>query len=113
MSNISRLSIDDSNLFKKVIGNGGITDEDIEALSPKLDNLRSQIQTWFNNETPTFFNLPFKTNIKAIKQKGQRIARDFKRTIVFGIGGSSLGATLLPEPQKAREATSVSSRVLF
>ncbi len=95
MSYISRLSIDDTNMFTKGIGDQGVTDEEIEALSPKLDNLRNQIQAWLNSESPTFFNLPFKTNVKAIKQKGQRIARDFKRTIVFGIGGSSLGGEML------------------
>lgn len=95
MSNISRLSIDDTNMFKRGIGDSGVSDEDIEALSPKLDNLRNQIQAWMNSEKETFFNLPFKTNVKAIKQKGQRIARDFKRTIVFGIGGSSLGGEML------------------
>ncbi|MDX1811816.1 MAG: glucose-6-phosphate isomerase, partial [Gammaproteobacteria bacterium] len=43
----------------------------------------------------TFLNLPFKSNVKAIKQKGQKIARDFKKTVVFGIGGSSLGGEML------------------
>lgn len=95
MSNISRLSIDDTNMFDKGIGDSGVTDKDIEALSPKLDNLRNQIQEWLNSETQTFFNLPLKTNVKAIKQKGQKICRDFNHVIVFGIGGSSLGGEML------------------
>lgn len=95
MSNLSRLSIDNANLFDKGIGDGGVTDKEIEALSPRLDDLRQRIRGWLDSETPTFLNLPFSTNVKAIKQKGQRIARDFRRTIVFGIGGSSLGGEML------------------
>ena len=95
MTNLSRLSIDNANLFDRGIGDGGVTDKDIQALSPKLNDLRKRIQDWLNSETPTFLNLPFKSNVKAIKQKGQKIARDFKKTVVFGIGGSSLGGEML------------------
>jgi len=92
---ISRLSIDNSNLFDHGIGDGGVSDKEIEALSHRLDPLRKQIQDWINSESPTFLNLPHKSNIKAIKQRGQKIAGQFSRTIVFGIGGSSLGGEML------------------
>ena len=95
MVDLSRLSIDNDNLFEKGIGQNGVSDSDIEALSPKLDDLRQKIHDWLESDTAAFLNLPFTTDVKAIKQKGQKIARDFKRTIVFGIGGSSLGGEML------------------
>ncbi len=95
MSEISRLSIDNKNLFNDTIGDGGISEKDIEALSPKLDALRKKLQEWADSSEPTFLNLPFSNDIKSIKRRGQEIARDFNRTIVFGIGGSSLGGEML------------------
>ena len=95
MSEISRLSIDNNNLFDNAIGDGGVSTTDIEALSPKLDSLRKKINEWVNSSEPTFLNLPYSNDIKAIKRRGQKIVRDFNRTIVFGIGGSSLGGEML------------------
>lgn len=95
MSDISRLSIDNDNLFDDAIGDGGVSKSDIEALSPKLDALRSKITQWVDSAEPTFLNLPYSSDIKPIKRRGQQIARDFNRTIVFGIGGSSLGGEML------------------
>lgn len=92
---ISRLSIDNSNLFKEGIGEGGTTREDIEALSPKLDGLRKKMKSWLDGSEPSFLGLPKSTNLELIKHKGQEIARQFKNTIVFGIGGSSLGGEML------------------
>ena len=95
MSEISRLSIDNENLFDTAIGDGGVSEKDIEALSPKLDSLRKKIKEWTDSSEPTFLNLPFSNDIKAIKRRGQQISRDFNHTIVFGIGGSSLGGEML------------------
>jgi len=95
VSEISRLSIDNNNLFDNAIGQGGVNAQDIEALSPKLDSLRATIKEWIDCPEPTFLNLPYSNDIKAIKRRGQKIARDFNRTVVFGIGGSSLGGEML------------------
>ncbi|HFD32775.1 MAG TPA: glucose-6-phosphate isomerase [Gammaproteobacteria bacterium] len=95
MNDISRLSIDNNNLFDKSIGEGGVSLQDIEALSPKLDSLREKITQWLEPSTSTFLNLPFNCDIKSIKRLGQEIVRDFNRTVVFGIGGSSLGGEML------------------
>lgn len=95
MSVISRLSIDCTNLFEKGIGAGGTTDAQVKELSPKLDGLRKRANQWLNDKQATFLNLPFTTNLEEIKQKGQRIASTFRRTVVFGIGGSSLGGEML------------------
>lgn len=95
MSNITRLSIDNSNLFNKGIGDGGVSDKEIEALSDRLDPLRKKIKEWTESDIPTFLNLPHKSNLEAIKERGQAIAGQFSNTIVFGIGGSSLGGEML------------------
>ena len=95
MTTISRLSIDHGNMLQSGIGDGGVSVEAIQALSPRLDKLRARAQQWLDSKNPVFLNLPFTTNLDDIKRKGQRIARNFKRTIVFGIGGSSLGGEML------------------
>lgn len=95
MSEISRLSIDNQNLFDATIGEGGVSEKAIQALSPRLDALRKKITEWTESTSPTFLNLPLSNDIKSIKRRGQKIVRDFNRTVVFGIGGSSLGGEML------------------
>ncbi len=95
MNDISRLTIDNSNLLNDVIGESGISNDEIEALSPRLDNLRAKIDDWYGRATPHFLNLPRTTNLEEIKRRGQEFARSFKNTVIFGIGGSSLGGEML------------------
>ncbi len=94
-SNISRLAIDNSNLLDTGIGDGGVTNNEIDELSPRLDDLRKRIQSWLKDDKATFLNLPNTTDLAFIKNKGQKIASNYVRTIVFGIGGSSLGGEML------------------
>jgi len=95
VNDISRLTINNANLFEDAIGNNGISVDEIEALSPQLDNLRKKIKEWYNSPTPHFLNLPRTTDLEEIKRRGQEFARNFKNTVVFGIGGSSLGGEML------------------
>ena len=95
MSSISRLSIYNDNLFDDTIGSGGISLDALKALSPRLDGLRQQSRDWLKSKTPNFLNLPFTTDAHQIKRQGQEFARRFTRTVVFGIGGSSLGGEML------------------
>jgi len=95
LSEISRLSIDNNNLSNTGIGEGGVSDQEIVALSSQLDPLRQQIKEWMHSSKTSFLNLPNQTNIKAIKKRGQAIAGQFSKTVVFGIGGSSLGGEML------------------
>jgi len=94
-SNISRLAIDNTNLLNTGIGDGGVTNEAIDELSPRLNKLRKRIQSWLNDDKPSFLNLPNITDLAFIKNKGQKIASSYAQTIVFGIGGSSLGGEML------------------
>ncbi len=95
MNNLSRLSMDSSNMFEEGIGEGGVTEAEIQALSARLDPLRKKVDEWLKSPQATFLNLPLTTNLDDIKRRGQEIARKFKQTIVFGIGGSSLGGEML------------------
>lgn len=95
MTDISRLTIDNNNLFSNSIGDCGINDDQIKALSSRLDPLRVKVKEWHGSSTPHFLNLPQTTDLEEIKRIGRDIARNFKRTIVFGIGGSSLGGEML------------------
>ncbi len=92
---ISRLSLDSGAFFQDVLGESGISREDIEALSPRLDKLRQQVKQWRDSSEVNFFNLPNKTDLGAVEQIGRDCARNFKQTLVFGIGGSSLGGEML------------------
>lgn len=92
---ISRLSIDSAAFLKDTIGDGGVTQEEIIALSPRLDGLRQQIKAWQQSNEVNFFNLPDKTDLDAVEQLGRECSRNFKQTLLFGIGGSSLGAEML------------------
>ncbi len=92
---ISRLAIDSSSFLKDTIGENGVSKEEIQALSPKLDELRQQIKAWQVSDTVNFLNLPEKVELEDIERLGQEYSRNFKRTLVFGIGGSSLGGEML------------------
>jgi glucose-6-phosphate isomerase len=92
---ISRLSIDSAAFLKDTIGDGGVTQDEITSLSPRLDGLRQQIKAWQKSNEVNFFNLPDKTDLDAIEQLGRECSRNFKQTLLFGIGGSSLGAEML------------------
>ena len=92
---ISRLAIDSSGFLKETIGENGVSTAEIEALSPRLDKLRKQIKEWNKSDTVNFLNLPEQAGLEDIEQLGQECSRNFKRTLVFGIGGSSLGAEML------------------
>jgi glucose-6-phosphate isomerase len=92
---ISRLSIDSDGFFQDSIGESGVTGADIGALSPRLNALRERIQQWAHSESINLLNLPEKTDFDSIATLGRDCARKFKQTLVFGIGGSSLGAEML------------------
>lgn len=92
---ISRLAINSAGFLKDSIGESGVSKAEIEALSPKLDKLRKQIKDWRDSDTVNFLNLPEKTDLEEIERLGQKYSSKFKQTLVFGIGGSSLGAEML------------------
>lgn len=73
----------------------GVTDADIRALSPGFDALRARLRAWRQGRPTSFLALPFRDDAGAIAAHGARITARFARTVVFGIGGSSLGGETL------------------
>ncbi len=67
----------------------------ILAMSPQLDGLRGQLRDWRRSEPFSFYQLPFVDETRAIRARAARITQRFARTVVFGIGGSSLGGEML------------------
>jgi len=91
----SRISINNDGFFQTTIGDAGISAPQIEALSPRLDALRQKISQWNNPDPVNFLNLPVTNKLAEIKKLGQEILQRFNHTVVFGIGGSSLGGEML------------------
>lgn len=95
MTAISRITINNDGFFKQTLGESGIETQQIEALSSRLDALRQKITQWNNPDVVNFLNLPVTNGLADIKKLGQEILQKFERTVVFGIGGSSLGGEML------------------
>lgn len=73
----------------------GVSHDAIVSMSSKLDSLRTRMRTWRDGDSSSFWSLPFHHDVQTWSALGRRIAQDFARTIVFGIGGSSLGGETL------------------
>lgn len=95
MTAISRITINNDGFFKQTLGEAGIEEHQIEALSERLNPLRQKIVQWNNPDVVNFMNLPITNKLAEIKKLGQEILQNFRTTVVFGIGGSSLGGEML------------------
>ncbi len=91
MSQDSRLRIDTSGLFQDAIGEGGIAQRDIPALAPRLGELAQRLR----NDPPPFLALPFAGVEGDLGGRARKITDRFRRTVVLGMGGSSLGGEML------------------
>jgi glucose-6-phosphate isomerase len=91
--NKAALHIDDAHLLSDD-GRAAPTRAECLALSPRLDALRERLQRWRAGADPSFLGLPF-IDAEPLLQRGRELARKLRRTIVLGIGGSSLGGEML------------------
>jgi glucose-6-phosphate isomerase len=91
MTNPSGLVLDVSTL----VDEQHCTRATIRALSPRLDGLRRELRDWRRGEPFSFYHLPFIDETRAIRERATQVTQRFARTIVFGIGGSSLGGEML------------------
>lgn len=73
----------------------GVIDSEIRALSPRFGALRARLHAWRQGRPASFLSLPFSGDAHEIAAHGARIGARFARTVVFGIGGSSLGGETL------------------
>jgi len=74
---------------------GAVTIGELRALSARLDSLRERLHRWRDGDSPSFLALPYATDTMSIANRGRDIAKRFRQTVVFGIGGSSLGGEML------------------
>ena len=95
MTTISHITIDTEGMFNGAHSDKTIDDSQVNALSDRLNSLRGKIEQWNNPEITTFLNLPVTNGLADIKKLGQQILQQFNNTVVFGIGGSSLGGEML------------------
>lgn len=95
MTTISRITIDTEGLLNGSHNEKAVEKNQLESLDSRLDSLREKIKTWNNPDRTTFLNLPVTNGLADIKKLGQQILQQFKNTVVFGIGGSSLGGEML------------------
>jgi glucose-6-phosphate isomerase len=65
------------------------------ALASRLKAVHQRLHGWRDGGEPSFFMLPFRDDPGLIATLGGELAARFRRTIVFGIGGSSLGGEML------------------
>lgn len=95
MSIFSRISINSMNFLDSAVGDHGVSEQDIRAQDARLEGLKDRLQSWRAGQEPSFLGLPFQTDLQEIKALGNQMLKKFKRFIVFGIGGSSLGGQML------------------
>jgi glucose-6-phosphate isomerase len=95
MTDHSALDIDPSHLLVSRLGDAGIDPARIHELSPRLDALRQRLKDWHAGRSPSFLSLPYARDTAAISDRARRLVQRFRQTIVFGIGGSSLGGEML------------------
>jgi len=89
------IKIDYSTLLDNGHESNVVRQRDIVALSPQLDALRSRMKQWRTGTPPSFWHLPFRDDVDHINTAARLINQNFARTIVLGIGGSSLGGETL------------------
>lgn len=95
MQTVSALAVDMNGMLSPPGAARAVTADQVRALAPKLGELLPQLERWQRAEPFSFFTLPCATDAAAIGQRARDLARRFRRTIVFGIGGSSLGGEML------------------
>lgn len=95
MTSHRKLTIDAEALFDARLGAAGVSRAAVAALAPRLGALRDRLQAWRRGDSPSYFGLPFAGGEKELAQRARELAGRFARTVVFGIGGSSLGGEML------------------
>jgi len=94
VASISRITIDTNGMFNTT-SDKAVAASELKAIDSRFNSLREKIKTWNDPETTTFLNLPVTNGLADIKKLGQQILQQFSNTVVFGIGGSSLGGEML------------------
>lgn len=92
MKSTPGLELDSATLLGPVLG---VKEEDVCALTPRLAGLAGKLRAARTGQAASFLHLPYREDTSAIAAHAARIATRYQRTVVFGIGGSSLGGETL------------------
>lgn len=92
MKSTPGLELDSATLFGSKTG---VTENDVCALAHPLAGLAAKLRAERQGRPPSFVHLPYRDDTGAIAARAAQIAARYARTIVFGIGGSSLGGETL------------------
>lgn len=92
MKSTPGMQLDGATLFGAAIG---VKEDDVGALESRLAGLAARLRAWHSGQPPSFLHLPYGDDTDAMMARGARIAARYARTVVFGIGGSSLGGETL------------------
>ena len=95
MTSNSRINIDTDGMFNEGNSDKTVNKSQIDTVDSRFNTLREKIKQWNNPDQTTFLNLPVTNGLADIKKLGQQILQQFSNTVVFGIGGSSLGGEML------------------
>jgi len=95
MTSDRRLTIESDALFEDRLGSSGVSTAAVAALASRLAPLRDRLERWRRGDAPSYFGLPFAGQEEALALRARELTGRFSRTIVFGIGGSSLGGEML------------------
>lgn len=91
----SALAVDMHGMLSPRASARTVTVDETRALAPRLRELAPQLERWRHAEPFSFLTLPFATDATSIRRRAHDLVRRFRQTIVFGIGGSSLGGEML------------------
>jgi glucose-6-phosphate isomerase len=91
-----RLRIDVNGMMAHMIGEEGLTDADLEALSPRLGEIHAAVDKQRRAGSLPFAELPYeKTALKRTLALASEVRGRFDDLVVLAIGGSALGTRAL------------------
>jgi glucose-6-phosphate isomerase len=103
--------------LKSALGEGGISYDDIKLLKGKLSNAKDNLEKLRKDKVIGLYDIPEdKQMVEDIKNMGEKFfSNGIKTLVVFGMGGSSLGAIFLQNSLKQTIAQTVNKKmkVLF
>lgn len=111
---MKHISYDYSFMMAAHIGEHGVSDEELVAVSSKLKNIQQKL----SEVKPSFTKLAYdQQTAQVVKELAQKTSDQFENLIVLGIGGSDLGAraviAALTSPYRNFEERRTGMRVFF
>jgi glucose-6-phosphate isomerase len=92
------LSLDHNYAMAEFVGENGLTEASLQALTPRLAACHQSLTTAPPEARPGFLDLPFQDHlVKDIRRLGKPLLEWCWDVVVLGIGGSALGARALQQ----------------